>query len=243
MRGSYLYARLFFRRHRLYGSGRTYRAAAIAGNRTEPVGKCHYRLHEAVERCAGTQNAIGTFADTQLAGGAMTAQMIKTRGSGRNSRSGFGIAFFTAYRSEASVGHLLRRLHCCSSRYYSGAYHECAADTVRLLFRSGSAGGRLAAAGCKTIAYCALRTIVDAVHADHTSAVVDLMFFCIDTLGFAVTAAAAAAVTAVDVDHRLEKRKPRKEAEYRADRNVTAATAATAILKLARAAGTSASKI
>lgn len=70
-----------------YGSRGAHLAATGAFRATEAVGKSHDGLHDAVERYSGFQYFIGALAYTQLACGAVIAEVLKAYGSGRNSRN------------------------------------------------------------------------------------------------------------------------------------------------------------
>ena len=66
----------------------------------------------------------------------------------------------------------------------------------------------------------AILTCVDAVHAGHAAAVVDLMLLHVDACSLALLSAESAAAALFCVDHRCEKAELREEAKdctYRAD--------------------------
>lgn len=184
---------LFLDRNGAQGSGGTYLRATVAVSTAETVGKDHYRLHEAVERSAGTKHIVGALAYAELTGSTVAAEMAQTDCSGRNSRSGIFMTFFSLDRSETAVGNFISGR--CSRRtgYDSRAYKERAMAAVGLFsFVSGSSAfggnGFLNSLTTEAVADSALCAVVDAVETYHTARQVDDMILCVDTFSLAFTA-------------------------------------------------------
>ena len=190
---------LFLDRNGAQGSGGTYLRATVAVSTAETVGEDHYRLHETVERSAGTKHIIWAFAYAELAGSAVAAEMAQTDCTGRNSRSCILMTFFSLDRSETSVGNFISGRCSSCTGYDSSADEERTAAVVGLFcFDSGNtafgSNGFLNSLTTEAVADSALCAVVDTVETYHTARQVDDMILCVDTFSLAFTSAGTAAV-------------------------------------------------